>query len=141
MFSGPFSTAALVIAFSAGALLRWPIGVPLPALPAPSPLGERGVRPEGSDLKAAPSTLDSAGPECPPCLCQCSCSSPPDETGGPTRFLLRLGADLQWAGLSLLSCLVAFLVGCCCNAARGHPAEAARSRVPAALARLEGYRF
>jgi hypothetical protein len=140
MFSGPFSSAALAMAFSLGAVCRpfAPVG---PA--SLVELGGRGELPAEARSRAAPAAQDADDLGCPPCRCNCVFAAPatsPEGAGGPASFLLRLGADLQWAGLSCLAVVSAFLLGCCCSAARGHPAEA-RSRVPAALARLEGYRF
>ena len=135
MFSGPFSTAALIGAFAAGALCRWPGAEDLRrAVLVPAEPVQQTAREEPRE--AVETAAESASPP-PPCVCECICGLAgvaPEATPCTIGLALWASAEVRLTLAGLATAAVSFLIGCCCR--RPVP----RERRPSALSRLEGYR-
>ena len=133
MCSGPFSTAALIGAFAAGALCRWPGAEDLRrAVLVPAEPVQQTAREEPQAVETA---AEGASPP-PPCVCECICGAgvAPETSPCTIGVALWASAEVRLTLAGLVTAALSFLVGCCCRR------SAPRERRPSALSRLEGYR-
>ena len=138
--SGPFSSAALIASFAAGACLRWPVDI-RQAYPGATPASRPDARweqqaPAEAPTEAVEAAAELASPSTP-CSCECICGLAgvaPEATPCTVGLALWLSVEVRLALAGLATAVVSFLAGSCCRK------SVPRDRRPPALSRLEGYR-